>query len=344
MSIENRISKVNLNEDGLDSNYRAAVHKKFSEDTVSPEALRQNLMEDFVEPLDAETTKNLHETHDKIFNVFSDREIITLSSLGGHGLDSYLTETSPLKVAHLTGRNADLVADPAIQLAAEAYRRRLKRDQGEISLGAVHRCIRLQRYEDKNRKTNFEMFATLDSKHRDLTQSFETDKICELISRYIGLLSQYDLKEKLTVALGNIRLAPKILSEAAAIKTCPEGVIAELPVNLRGLQSPEILSDLTFQKYAESAGINNDLSPLIKLINILKDKTGLDPKIQIDRLDGLGHYKSLVFQILLGKKLIVDGGTVDWVRKLNSNNKEKTVVSGFGTQAFNSYLYQKDMI
>ena len=189
MSIENRINKVDLQseEEAINSDYRAAIHKKFSEADVRPETIRQLVFEDFAAPLDSRLTEKLQHIHERILEDFPTREMITLSPLGVTGLDRYLTKTSALKIAHITGRPADVVADPTIQLAVETFRKRRSRNEDGVRLGAIHMCARLQNYSDERLKPVFEMFGTLDS---SITSSdeFEAGEIVNLIGVYVGLL------------------------------------------------------------------------------------------------------------------------------------------------------------
>lgn len=334
MSIENRINKVDLNEQPVDSSYRAAIHKKFSNLEIKPETLKAALLEDFTQPLDAAITKKLHEINERIVSVFDNKEIIRLSPLGASGLDQYLTKTSSLKIAHVTGRNADVVADPTIQLAAEAYRRRRIRDTNDIALGTQHMCMRLQRYSSKSFKPYFEMFSTMDSSINSSFE-FESDRMVDLISRYAQFLKVMCPDKKIEIVFSNLKITENILvnaHEELDYDLKQKLLDDKLPENFRGILPETILNDNEFKLFIEKENIFKEILSIRNSIEKLKTKAGVDSSLQLNRVMGLGHYNGLVFKIDVDGADIVDGGSVDWVSKLTSNQKERTVVSGFGTQ------------
>jgi hypothetical protein len=61
-------------------------------------------------------------------------------------------------------------------------------------------------------------------------------------------------------------------------------------------------------------------------------------KVELRDADGnsIGYYKDIRFHIYApsGKQAIelVDGGVTDWTARLLSNNKERVVISGIGTE------------
>jgi len=329
MSIEKRIGRVDVGgEQKVNTDYRAAIHKKFSEKEPNPDAIRQLMNEDFVLPLDARLTKKLAAIHEDLYSVFPARELITLSPIGVSGLDQYLTRTSPFKIAHTTGKPADVVADPTIQLAAEVYRRRQTKDNQELSLGTSHMCTRLQKYADRMLKPTFEMFGTLDSAVTP-TDEFEMEKITDLIRGYRDLFKLLSTEGNVSVVISNLKIAMKLIGEEDSAAT-PEAkqisIQGKLPPALRGIIPLKSIED------PETVGSTRDIALMMDLSKKIDVGDGSNVGLQFDRVDGLGHYSGLCFSINIGDVNVADGGAVDWVSKLTSNRKERTVVSGLGTQ------------
>jgi hypothetical protein len=64
---------------------------------------------------------------------------------------------------------------------------------------------------------------------------------------------------------------------------------------------------------------------------------GIEMRLDNERLSQRNYYKNLSFQVdatdLSGQQLnLVDGGDVDWTRKLLNNAKERLVISGLGSE------------
>lgn len=341
MSIENRIGEVDLNKENVDSNYRATIHKKFSESEISPEALRQIIFEEIVSPLDSDLTRKLFKIREGIYSVFPSREIVTLSPMGASGLDQYLTKTSPLKIAHVASRPTDIVADPTIQLAAEVYRRRRNRKNEEISIGASQMCTRLQKYSNKSLKPVFEMFGTLDSRIGG-SDGFESETVANLIAGFIELFSLLDVQASPKVVFRNLKIPAKLLGDLvdnSELEAKVSLLKSKLPDTLIGVLPTDGISDSFFDELENINNIRNDILVMRKAAADLRKKIpDIDVGIQLDRVDGLGHYTGLAFSVNLGDTNIADGGTVDWVEKLSSNSKERTVVSGLGTQLLAGFI------
>lgn len=334
--IEDRIGLVDLNSPRINTDYRAALHQKYSSAPTNLNNVRQLLSEDFVLSTSSRDTKTLHSIHDWIFRNL-DREIITLSPLGVFGLDQILTDTSPLKVAHVTGRTADVVADPTIQLAGEAYRRRKSNDNSELSIGAFHQCTRLQHYMNKAFKPVFEMFGTTDSVTKFSGTSYEAMRISQLMAGYERLINAHLYDPGIQIVLSNIAIADKILEnyqnqDGLNLEQRTELVSSLVPQNLRGAVDISQLETGAADGFFESNKLTRERDRLRSLITTLAPDTE-DKRmfVHIDRMQGVGHYNGLAFMINVNGINLADGGSVDWINRLTANNKERTVVSGFGT-------------
>ncbi|OGM14047.1 hypothetical protein A3D84_02975 [Candidatus Woesebacteria bacterium RIFCSPHIGHO2_02_FULL_42_20] len=341
MTIENRVAGVDLNNDKIDTDYRAALHRKISKAEIDLQAIRRLIHGDFGQPLSGEAALVLHNIGNILFEKRGGREMIYLSALSPFGLDSILARTSPLKVAHVTGRTADVVADPTTQLATEVYRRRSQGNKNGIKLGAVHKCVRLQRYTDKNYLTSFEMFGTADSILRHTNnRSPEISILRNLIDYYLNAIGEISPGSNLEVCVGNVGIANKILPESssslssAELETQGKFLTESFADNLQGRLPQKIINLPETQKQAGGLNIGGELLTIERVLTSLPPKPNVTYTFQLDRLYGRGHYSGQVFTIFVGDVDFIDGGVVDWVARLSSNLKETTVVSGFGTELF----------
>lgn len=342
MAIERRIGSVNLPEGRVDSSYRAAIHKKFSDLTPELSFIRDIIDQDFTQVIDPVVSRLTERFRDDLLGRDPNRIYVELSPLGPFGIDSFLTKTSALKVAHVTGRPADVVADPTIQLATEAYRQRKKGNKAEISLGTSHRCIRLQRYENPQFSTSFEMFATLDTTENS-TRFYEEEETIRLIKFYHTFIKDNMPGANIKINIGNIRIAEGFTREGEAVNIEEKAglFLKKLPSLLKEPIKPKMAETEDFKKAVENANITRELKAMWNIYN------GLSPEIkngcfyEFSRILGLGHYNGPVFMIVADDIVFVDGGSVDWVAKLMINNRQRSVVSGFGIELFAKNLVKK---
>lgn len=339
MEIENRTAKFNLGNITLNTDFRAAVHEKFSSQTSKENSLKMMkvaLREDFSIPLDSETSLKLHGIHDLLIrHMPKDSEFIFLSSLGPFGLDSTLADTSPLKVAHTTGRTADVVADPTTQMAFETYRRRIKGDRSAVSMCTFHRCTRLQRYSIPNYKTTFDMFGTIDSASGQSGNRFVNNAIASLINYYTNIMTMLAPNTPLEVCLGNIKVAGKMLANNTQGKSTSKEQLLKraLPEELSGRVPIDLLESDILTSFSQEKQLTDEVAVIKDLAKSLKRDQNIRYTFQLSRASGVGHYSGSVFSILTSDGIdYVDGGEVSWISDIASNSKEKTVVSGFGTE------------
>lgn len=338
--IEKRVIGVDLNNGEINSNYRAALHGKLSRVEVKPDTLRSLANDDSFLPLDPRTTRALHNVHEWMFSQNDDREIILLSSLGVFGLDQYLTQTSPLKIAHVTGRPGDVVADPAVQLSMETFRRRRAGNGGQIRLATFHRCTRLQRYSNKLFKPVFEMFATFDSTLNTQVSNYHVEVISGLVDYYSRMFDHFLPGQARDVVVGNIGIADRLLGKALDDRDESKleeraGLLSEaMPEELRGnLPVNSIDDNKVLDEFSAEAGITREVASIRRVLESLRrGVVGSNLYYRLDRIQGLGHYRGSVVMMFVNGINLVDGGEVDWVSKLTANNKERSVVSGFGSQ------------
>ncbi len=333
MAIEKRISDVDLNGENVNTTYRAALHQKLSSAPTDLGLVKQLLNQDFTQPLSPELTDTIRTLENILIDIERDsRQIIYLSPLGAFGLNAALTKTSPLKIAHITGRPGDVVADPTVELSAEVFRQRMKGSHEPCALGTIHRAVRLQRYKDPKFTTSFEMFSTIDSALSS-PRFFEEETIAEHLGKYYGFFRGVFPNAIITVTLGNIRVSERVIPQEARSgghsyeelsQMFPEQLRRPLTVNeLVNEQSAGLFSSLDIQKEIQS---------LSHLYQRLPQTIQAVTEFDLGRVLGLGHYNGPVFMMHVDGVTIVDGGSVDWVSQLTSNTKERSVVSGLGLE------------
>lgn len=339
MSIRERITNVDLNNGRVNTDYRAALHDKLS--AVKPDAssIKTLIAQDFTRPLDARTTELLHELRLQLLKLDSTRSYIALSPIGPFGIDALLTKTSSLKVAHVTGRSADVVADPTIQLAVEIYRQRLTGEKNDIALGTSHRCVRLQRYKDPSFTTTFEMFATIDSTVGQ-DKFYEEKRIACLIQFYSTFFENILPDADFKVSIGNIKIAEKFIHDIgdSTIEERFKKLQERLPDKFNHELSPENLYDAGTDSLSSDLQIGNEIRSMKRVFETLPQKLQSASSFPINRILGMGHYNGPVFMIHVNEVTMVDGGSVNWISTLTSNNKERAVVSGFGIELFAKLL------
>lgn len=339
MTIEKRIRSVDLN-GPVNTDWRAALHHKLSSVDSDAAYLKNLISQDFTLPLDPNSSKALNQLRSQIFEADPTRSYIILSPLGPFGIDAFLTKTSPLKVAHVSGRTADVVADPTIQLAAELYRQRAKGNNRELALGTSHRCVRLQRYKDPTFTTAFEMFATIDGANSQ-GKFYEEVKIAQLIGFYSGFFKNIISGPQIRISLGNIKIAERLVPNADGLTTeeREEKLQGNLPeefnqeVSLAALYNNEKVDYLTGQ-----LPIVNEIRSMKRVFEMLPLELQSLTYFSLNRILGLGHYNGPVFMLHVNDITLVDGGSVDWVAQLTANNKERAVVSGFGIELLSKLI------
>lgn len=345
MGIKERISKVDFSNGKINTDYRAALHNRLSEVVPDLATVRKQAQEDYVKPTDPETSKLLRNLRNFLIDFDSGHEFVELSPIGVFGIDSLLTKTSPLKVSHATGRTADVVADPGIQLAVEAYRRRSESKNEAIALSTSHRCLRLQRYSDPKFTTHFEMFATVDASIRPLS-FFEEEKIISLIDLYSKYLQIVAPEAKVEIAIGNIKIAENILKKSNAFNSDhrQEILASLLPSTFDKDLKPDEFSEKVTTETTPDLNLGSCFKAMRRIYSGLPENLKNSTFYSINRMQGLGHYDGPVFQIHLNGVTLIDGGSVNWLGKLTANNKDRAVISGLGIEMLAKMLAEVSIL
>lgn len=103
---------------------------------------------------------------------------------------------------------------------------------------------------------------------------------------------------------------------------------------MRAFLGPEALLRLNVTPFSDRARS----APLeTALLAPLRTNFGIIVEFDEDRTSGRNYYRDLAFQIYAatpdGREMhLCDGGSVDWTQKLLSDNKERLVISGLGSE------------
>ncbi len=331
--VKKRIEGVDLNFERLNSTYYAALHNRISEEEISLKVIRQQINNDLFLPSSSEVSQILFLIQSTLRSSAEGRKIINLSPIGIRGFEQVITKSSPRKIAHLASKAADVVSDPTIQLAAEAVRVRQSHNLGPISLGAFHRCLRLQKYSSPDRTSIFEMYGTLDS-YSKISQKESDHHMINLIQQYLRVIRILDPNIKPEVCISHIGIADKILENIKPNVSFQEKakVISDyFDKEASGRIDYRYILTKEFIRYCEHLDIEKWGIRIQKILEEMPKIDGVTYSAKLDRSLGIGHYSGLTFMIYSGSVDLVDGGEVDWVSRLTSNRKEQSFVSGFGT-------------
>jgi hypothetical protein len=202
-----------------------------------------------------------------------------------------------------TIRNNEVVADATNVLALEcASRRRLllrldPQNRERVKLCASHRVVRSQAYQNApGVLTHFRLLGLCAAGRDEGSFQFETTSLVEQISFYIRLLRS---ASELGYQAHQLRVTLTDLENGLREQTIDSQVFKPLMVNY-----PGVICEF-------------------------------DP----GRESGRGYYVGACFHIyaknLAGTEFeLIDGGFTTWTQQLLSNNKERLLISGLGTERF----------
>ncbi len=265
---------------------------------VTPKLLLQQYTNNrFVQPAKANVCEAMK------FDLFAatllpkDFEMIELSPLAPLGANSVIAAVDQNN-ALSTIRNVEVCSDPTNVLALEsaARKQRLKKEGGDpskIKLCASQRVVRCQKFEGAAFFSHFRLLALTTAGLDEGSFIFETEALFEHISFFIQLL---------------------LKSHELGIK------VRDLSVHVTALDESRI--DMLQQK------VLNRLAAEHSHVRIEFDQK---------RETGRGYYSDACYHIFAkdaagNDLLLVDGGFTNWTRQLLSNQKERFLISGLGSE------------
>ncbi len=264
---------------------------------VTPKLLLQQYTNNrFVQPAKANVCEALK------FDLFAatllpkDFEMIELSPLAPLGANSVIASVDQNN-ALSTIRNVEVCSDPTNVLALEsaARKQRLKKDgvdQSKVKLCASQRVVRCQKFEGAAFFSHFRLLALTTAGLDVGSFIFETESLFEQISFFIQLLLQ---------------------SHELGIK------VRDLSVHVTALDESRM--DVLQQK----------------VLNRLAEQGSVIVEFDQKRETGRGYYCDACYHIFAkdaagNDLLLVDGGFTNWTRQLLSNQKERFLISGLGSE------------
>jgi hypothetical protein len=245
-------------------------------------------------PTDARATAAL-EAH--AFAAAARFDALALSPVAPQGLNAVLGNIDQnLTLAALRG--LEVLADPTTVMALESVRRRKRARDDEVRLCAAGRMLRLQPFDNPAFTPHFALFALTTAGRDRGANAFDLAALDEHLRVHLGFL--------LRSAVDGYRLAD---------------VRVEIADTLRDRAGLRRLADVETQLFGP---LRRDF-PTVTF--------ALDPA----RTHAVTYYRGLCLHVdardLAGERqLIGDGGFVDWTARLSANNKERMLVSGFGTE------------
>lgn len=223
---------------------------------------------------------------------------IELSPLAPVGTCSALSNMSQKRII-TTSRNTEVVADSTNFLALESARRRKaelradSRSTSRIKLCSSHRLIRGQTFDlEKKFTAHFRIFSLCTAGRDEGHMKFETVSLREHISFYLKMFEKMLNKQDVT-----------------SVET--------------------FITDFS-EKFNEQL-LNEVIAPLTK------EYSGFRFSFDPNRKTAKNYYDNICFRIAVTSEDgidydLVDGGFTDWTRKLLSNEKERLLTSGIGTE------------
>jgi hypothetical protein len=198
-----------------------------------------------------------------------------------------------------TIRTAEVVSDSTNVLALEcAVRRRDHQRAGRarerVRLCASHRLLRPQPVSGPASFAHFRLFALCTAGRDEGDRRFEHEALVEQLGFYLRLLAEL---QAMGYAIAGIRVGLTDLSDEGRHEALRAAVIAPLAA-----QFPQV-------------------------------QVEFDPQ----RSSGRGYYAGLCFAVYAtgrdgAEHFLVDGGFTTWTQQLLSNQKERLLISGIGTE------------
>ncbi len=264
---------------------------------ITPKALLQQYMHNgFVQPAKANVCTSLQFDLLACSLLPHDFEMIELSPLAPLGSNSVIA-TVDQNNAISTIRNIEVCSDPTNVLALEAAARkqRLKDAKGlrNVKLACSHRVVRGQKFKGDSCFPHFRIFALATAGRDEGSCTFETDSLYEHISYFVEVLTRSQ------------SLGIKVLDLAVHVTAIDE---SRLPV----------LQEKVVERLAVAY-------PSLRI------------QFDQNRTSGRGYYCTVCYHIFAkdeaGEELcLVDGGCTDWTQQLLSNQKERFLISGLGSE------------
>jgi len=283
---------------------------------------------------------------------------VELSPVNPLGLNNVLTKISQNTILS-TVRNVEVMADIGTALALEYMKRRelLKetlKGNASINLCSSQRIIRLQQFTKESGFTpHFKIFALCTGGKDSGYENFKIETVTKHIALYLDLLRLLNENGyrtiEINVAFADIRIMEKMMDcfgvDRKEVMRNTQNPLFR-PFKLYSIELPETVGDISeiSIKDIERYQIKKSTSLLTKMqeksLNALRTKyPNVNFSFNLERVAGIGYYQDLCFKITAknskGQEFpLVDGGFLDWAQKLLTDQRERLLISGFGSELF----------
>lgn len=265
------------------------------------------------------------------FEAAADFDALDLSPVCPFGASTVLGRTSQNNVL-TTIRNAEALGDSTIAMALEAARRR---DSGElVRLCASHRVIRLQPFEVPGFTPHFRLFGMVTAGRDAGSSRFETAHLVEHVGVYLRLFRALNTRGF------SLRNPLVEFTDVTAV---------EAAVDAAGVSREDVRESIRAhhlggtERFLRERGI---VFP-VDVRHAMLESHVIDPlraefpearyAVNSARLEGVGYYRRFALRISPeapdgARYPVVDGGFTDWTARLRSNQKERLLISGIGSE------------
>lgn len=253
-------------------------------------------------------------------------------------------------------RFAEAAADPGVGLALHAAQSRRPTPDGAQRWCTSQRVLRLQPTSVPGFTPHFRLFALLTATR---SRSRGADLACEHEALLEQLVVWGHLVESLASARFRVAELRVVLSDTVLVRAClnAHGVDAqrltraarahvpgstEAALQHAGIELPRAVDDLVGA--VEALGLAEPLriraARLVEAVGTPLQRARPEIRVVYDlgRLQGLGYYEGPFVQLVLrrddGLEIpIGDGGALPWIGAMLSDRRERTIVTGMGTEA-----------
>jgi hypothetical protein len=302
--------------------------------------------------------KELNKFQSLFFDVLPKKfESVQLSPIAPLGVCSSITKLSQ-DVRLSTIRKSEVVSDSTAVLSLEASRRRKKlmcdnkTMYQDVCLATFHRLLRLQQFnKSKGYLQHFEILGTITAGRRQGKNTFINDTIYEHIKMWIEFIRHLN---KNRFCFKNVVFTFSHISLMETILNCfhiPREVInsnslidsynyfkefsVQLPKSVRSIKE---IADFLNMNYEVKNLLNILVNFETTVINKLREEfSDVEFRYELDRKLGLGYFNGICFHAFADNLnnetvALIDGGVVDWIKQILSDNREMAVSSSFGVE------------
>lgn len=285
---------------------------------------------------------------------------IELSPVEPFGLASTLGGVNQQNIL-ATIRGVEVLSDPTTALSVECARERKAlltgdpKSETQVHMATSSRNLRLQDFSKIPGFVPHFRTIALASAGRDIGhESFKINALSLHIDFYLRLIEELSRQHAYEVHCVTVKVSHMSLMEAVIAAHKLDRIEIGRQVQLPGfsvfaqhnidtqttLGDPKELTHQFIAKYSlerawESLSIiwENAIVPLKNRF------PSFAFEIDLDRAAGIGYYPGICFKIFAINRAghrypLVDGGCTDWTKILLSSKKERVLVSGFGTELF----------